>query len=256
MRSAKTRGENFTRPSPGQGILASGYLEATACSNGGQVLKGANLSKGPFISNESPVQLGHHRESRMLEVLLQSLATSGKENDRRGANKTIGNIKLGSIESNNEKSLAILNEASEIIKYLQSFVDSSQNKSVNKHAVGKPAFEKPLVKKDQSTSTDFSSMKLRFEASFDSAESENDGIKRHQPKLSQRALLKPKEESKCQTCEELGKQLLTEIDQRATLEETLENLQREIQKKNREFQRAEYQVKKIEQEVSLSPDPR
>lgn len=249
MRSAKTRGETFTRPSPGLGKLASGYLEATAYSNNKGVCRQLNLSQSPFFSNESPVQQGQLHQNKKMEIMLQSLAIKKKENDRQRSNKHPNKTTNNPNDPDSVKSLAILNEASDIIKYLQSYVDSDQLKFLKKSTMSKTSTIGSIKTRDQSTNTEFDTLKLRFEASFDSIHSEKNDISESHSKLYLHASDKPQDHLKCQHCAMLQDKLYSEMDKKTSLEEVIEEIQTSFLQKKQDIQMLELHIKRAEDEV-------
>jgi hypothetical protein len=249
MRSSKTRGETFTRPSPGLGKLASGYLEATACSNNKGVCRQLNMSQSPFFSNESPMQQGRLYKNKKMEAMLQSLAIAGKENDRLRSNTHQDKATTNTNDPDSVKSLAILNEASDIIKYLHSYVDSDQLKSLKKSTISKKSTIGNIKTQDQSTNTEFDTLKLRFEASFDSIHTEKNDIIESHSKLYLGASDKLQDDLKCPHCAMLQDKLYSEIDQKTSLEEAIEEIQKGFLQKNQDIQMLELRIRRTEDEV-------
>jgi hypothetical protein len=190
------------------------------------------------------------QQSHKLEALLQSLAITGKENDRRTANKHPNKAMTQHSDPNSEKSLAILNQASGIIKYLQTYVDSGEMKALKRDKESKVLTRIPAKTKDQATYTEFDTVKLRFEASFDSIRSDKNELSEPQSNMVTDNRVEFKEERKCHQCEHLQDKLIIEIEQKTYLEDVIEEIQKEILVKNRQTQSLELHVDRIKDEVT------
>lgn len=248
MRSTKTRGETFTRLSPGHGKLASGYLEATACSKDSAVQRLFGSSKGPFCCNASPMphQGDDHRYDQSQWL---SSGIVGKENDRRLVNKQQGHHRkeLGSKDA--VKSMALLDEASNIIKHLQTFVESDKYKAKQKAGECKASKGEVIRTKDQATSTEIDPIKLKFESSFESLRelSEESPIQGQSRGLHSEAT--QTDEFKCHRCDDFRMKLASQVEQKALLEEAVDELQAALKVKTKETNRSREVMDKLKQDV-------
>lgn len=249
MRSSKARDGLNMRPFQAPGKLASSYLEATACSHLTYTRGQIDSQSHPFYSDQSSVKHENLGKLTYMTDFCQNLSARNKEKDKRRVNTQTEMIQVEKNRNLYSKNMKILEEASSIIVNLQSLVtDGTTKKKVTLTSQQKGEHSKQSMI-DKSTSTEDIYVKLTFDASFESRQSEvNDqtesvSLYEEQGTYSHQHL-------HCKKCEEHKIRAEEEASQRKLLEEMLNDMNLKQNECLKALKNEEDKLKSLKEEVN------